>query len=594
MLRAEKHYFDVTLKFRRLDEANNFARLVMPVWTPGHYLIEEYARNVVRLTVKDGDGGQEVPLVKEAKNVWKAETGEARNLTVEYTVYALDYRDTSSYIDHLHAIINGPSLFIYPEGRESSPARVKLVPHPSWNRVTTPLKDVGGFNFEARDVHELMDSPFEVGNQQEYRFTVGAVEHIVSMFGTCPVDQEGIVRDIKKIVECEINLFGDVPYRRYAFIVNFTDEHSGGLEHMESTVCFVPRLRLVPKEEYNLTMGLFSHEFFHAWNVKRLRPRELLNYDYGKENYTRSLWVAEGITSYYDDLMLRRAGIFTVGEYLDAFCSNVNIMKSYPGARWQSAEEASFDAWIKYYRQDQNSPNVTMSYYVQGAVIGWMLDMEIRKNSKNRKNLDDVLRSLYYERYVKSRTGYTDEDFERKAEEIGGVGVKEIFETRVRGTRDVDFEKYLKYAGLTLIQKDEEKKKTSGFIGIRLTNDGSKCVVGTVLAGSPAESMGLATGDEIVGVDKLRLTGERLSFYISNRTPGTRIELLYARNGEIRLVRGKIGARPTFEYRIVPLPHASDDQRELFSGWLLEEWKSTIAYPEYRRSPDRRYLLDFV
>ena len=597
MKRANTHYMDVTLKVSPGGPMEGPMRLMMPVWSPGHYAIEDFPRNVPDLKAKVDSGGswRDAAVRKESKNVWRVDwTGAADSVTVEYSVYAYEYHDTKSYLDTVHAIINGSSVFIYPQGSEGSPISLRLIPYPGWSRVATGLEQTSDWEFKAPNMDILIDSPIEAGNQEIRSFAVGNVEHQVSLFGAAPVETERIASDIRKIVEAEVKIFGQIPYSRYVFLVNLTDEVGGGLEHLNSTVCFVPRMRLVPKEEYDLMMGLFSHEFFHAWNVKRMRPKGLGPFNYSSETYTRSLWVAEGITSYYDDLVLRRAGIFSVPEYLDAFAINVNVMKSLPGGRWQSAQESSFDTWIKYYRTDANSPNVTLSYYTQGAVIGWMLDLQIRKNSGSARSLDDVMKGVYEETFVKQGRGYSDEEFEASVYRFGGgEGLKEIFDSRVKGRADVDFDRYLGYAGLKLEPK-EGHEKVKGFLGVRLGADAGKTTVKSRLAGTPAESMGLSVGDEVIGIDGLRLSSERLSFYIANRSPGSKARLTISRNGMMAELTGELGRRPVFEYRIAPVKEATDEQKSLFGAWLMEEWKPELKYPDYVKSPDRRQSLDFV
>jgi predicted metalloprotease with PDZ domain len=598
MERAKTNYFDVSLKVNLGHPTNGPIRLMMPVWTPGHYVVEDFPRNVLDVKAKKHspeDDWHDASVEKESKNVWRVGWQDSTDsILVEYSVHAFDYHDSRSYLDPIHVIINGAGVFIYPVGMEKSPASLKLVPYPGWEKVATGLERVSKWEFVAPDVDVLIDSPVEVGNQEIRSFQVGNVEHQVSLFGDAPVDRGMLVDDIRKIVENEVSIFGQVPYKKYVFVVNFTEDISGGLEHLNSTVCFVPRLRLVPREEYNLMMGIFSHEFFHAWNVKRLRPTGLGPFNYSSETYTKSLWIAEGITSYYDDLVLRRAGIYTVPEYLDAFAININSMKSLPGGRWQSAQESSFDTWIKFYRTDANSPNVTMSYYTQGAVIGWMLDLQIRKNTGARKSLDDVMRRIYEQTYVKEGRGYTEEEFETTAVEVGGKqDVEEVFESRVRGREDVDFDRYLGYVGLKLEPK-EDLDKVRGFLGVRLGSDGGRTTVKTRLAGSPAEAMGLSANDEIIGINGLRLGPDRLPFYVSNERPGTGVRVLIARNGGMMELSGELGRRPAFEYRIAPLKEVTEEQKFFFRSWLLEEWKPEIRYREYSRSPDRKPTLDFV
>jgi predicted metalloprotease with PDZ domain len=571
---------------------------MMPVWTPGHYSIDDYSRNVLDVRARQrraGSDWEEAIVEKRAKNVWRVHRADGTNtIEAQYSVYAFEYYDTKSYLDAFHAIINGASVFIYPVGMEHEPVAVKLVPYPGWDRVATGLEQTARWECLAHSIDELIDSPIEVGNQKIHSFSVQGVEHQVSLFGDATIDKEQFVQDIEKIVKSEIPVFGQVPYKRYVFIVNFTDVAVGGLEHLTSTLCFLPRLRLFPREEYNRMLGLISHEFFHTWNVKRLRPKGLGPFNYSAETYTKSLWIAEGITSYYDDLVLRRAGIYTVPEYLDAFVANVNEMKMYPGSRWQSAEEASFDTWIKFRRGDANAPNVTMSYYTQGAVIGWMLDLQIRKNTRGQKTLDNVMKKIYEDTYAKDGRPYSNDEFEAAAVEVGGDGMKVIFDSRVRGREAVDFDKYLGYVGLRL-EPAGDSSVTKGFLGVRLSQiEPGKTTVSTRLAGSPAEKMGLSVNDEIVGIDGLRLGLERFSFYLSNRKPGAKVKLQVARNGMLTELSGELGKKPPLEHRIIPLNESTEEQRLLFENWLLEGWKPEIKYPEYARSPDRKPISDFV
>ena len=594
MARANAHYFDVVIEIpvpagRRADEL----RLAMPVWTPGHYLVDDFARHVTDVKAFDANSGGELRVTKLEKDVWAVALQGTERLRIEYPVYAFVYSVGSSYLDHLHALINGASVFLYPEGMKEMPVRLVLVPRPGWTVVSTGLQGVSEWEFAAPDYDVFVDSPLEVGNQEVHSFEVAGVRYDVSIFGSAPIDLEKFVGDIKGIVEQTTPIFGHVPYDRYVFLVNFTDTTGGGLEHLNSTMCFSPRLRMVPKEEYDQSMGLFSHEFFHTWNVKRLRPAGLGPFDYSAETYTKSLWIAEGVTSYYDDLILRRSGLYSAEEYLDAFVSSVNVLKSLPGSRYQSAEEASFDTWTKFYKPDENSPNVTSSYYTQGTVIGWMLDMAIRRTSRGGRSLDDVMRKAYNDIFLKGNRGYTDKEFEAVCVELGGAEVEEIFDSRVRGRKDVDYDRYLGYAGLRLTSK-EERAEERGFLGAKLKSEGAKTTVATELAGSPAEDMGLAVGDEVLAVGGFRMGADKLSFYIGTMKPGKSLNLTIARNGKLMELSGRVGRRPTFEYRIQPVKDATGDQKTLFKGWMLADWKAELKYPEYPKSPDRKPIFDYV
>ena len=462
--RANAHYLDVAMEVKVPEAARGELRLALPVWTPGHYLVSDFARNVDRMKAFDQETKDELQVEKLEKSLWRVVTGGARRVRVEYSVYAFVYSVSDSYVDGQHALINGAGVLLYAEGMKDAPARLKLEPFSGWKVVSTGLARVSEWEFEAPDYDVLVDSPLEVGNQEVERFQTAAAEYEVSMFGEAFTDKSRFVEDIRKIVQATEPVFGQVPYQRYVFLVNFTDATRGGLEHLNSTMCFLQRFRMVPAEEYHRAMGLFSLEFFHAWNVKRMRPAGLGPFDYSKEVYTRSLWIAEGVTSYYDDLILRRAGIYSPEEYLDAFAENINAVRSLPGSRHQSAEEASFDTWTKYYKPNENSPNVTSSYYNQGAVVGWMLDMVLREGG--RGTLDDAMKTVYSETFLKEGRGYTDEEFERACVSLGGAPAKEVFDSRVRGRKDVDFDRYLGCVGLRLEAK-AKPSETKGFLGVR-------------------------------------------------------------------------------------------------------------------------------
>jgi predicted metalloprotease with PDZ domain len=590
MLRSAAHYLEVTMEVQTTGQQGEL-RLAMPVWTPGHYVVEDFARNVDRVRAFDLSTKKELPVAKLRKSLWAVATGGAAMVRVEYSVYAFSYSVDTSYLDDLHALINGASVFLYPEGMKENRVRVKLVPRPDWKVVSTGLERISDWEFEAPDYDVLVDSPMEVGNQEVRGFEVAGIPYEVSMFGPMLVNKEKFVADLRRIVEATVRVFDHVPYKRYVFIVNFTGEVGGGLEHLNSTTCFLQRFRMLPKEEYDIAMGLFSHEFFHAWNVKRMKPASLGPFDYSAEVYTRSLWIAEGITSYYDDLLLRRAGLYSVEEYLDFFARNISLIKSLPGSRHQSAEEASFDTWVKFYKPDENSPNVTSSYYTQGAVIGWMLDMVIRKGA--RGSLDDVMRKVYAETYLKDGRGYSDAEFEEACLALGGDAAKKIFDSRVRGREEVDFDRYLGYAGLKLTPK-ESSSKEKGFLGIKLSSEEGGTMVKECLSGSPAEAMGLSVNDEVIALDGLRVTRDRLAFYVGVAKPGDMVGLTVARNGKLTTLEGRLGNRPTFEYRIQPLPQASGEQKQLYKEWMLADWTAELKYPEYTRSPDRKRVFDYV
>ncbi len=569
----------------------------MPTWTPGSYLVREFSRNVLNLVAFNIDEDTILSSTKTAKNVWVIDSGGATSVRIKYRLYAFEFTVDTSFLDNQHAIINGASVFMYVDGLQDEKTTLSVVPFEEWKEISTGLpaapddtEDAWSFAVQNYDV--LVDSPIEVGNQVIHSFDVRGVEHEVSIFALREFDQEKFVSELKNIVETTVNVFSQIPYERYVFLIDFCGDNYGGLEHLNSTHCIAPIFRLEPPQEYHQLLSLFSHEFFHTWNVKRMRPLGLGPFNYFSETYTKSLWIAEGITSYYDDLLLRRAKIYTVGEYLDAFSTNMNLIKSLPGSKWQSAEEASFDTWIKHYRQDENSPNILSSYYVQGTVIGWMLDMEIGKASRGKKNLDDAMRNLY-ETYSKENRGYKDEEFERICESLIGLEkTEEIFDSRVRGRKKVDFDKYLSYAGLKVVPKKPQSEQA--FLGIRVRQESGRLVVSNVLADSPAQICGLSSSDEIIALDGIRMDSSKLGWYVSNRKPETPVTILASRFGSLLELTAETTFKPIFEYRVAKLDNVSDEQKLLFKVWLGSDWDAEIKYEDYQPSPLKKAVFDYV
>ncbi|HVB12172.1 MAG TPA: PDZ domain-containing protein [Nitrososphaerales archaeon] len=600
MENPNNHYFEVAIDILdfKVKLGTGTIRLVMPTWTPGSYLVREFSRNVLDLIAFDIDEDTKLVSRKTSKNVWEVDPAGATNVRIKYRVYGLEFTVDTSYLDNLHAIINGASVFMYVDGLQHEELVLTVFPDPDWKVISTGLENAqkeedGAESFLVPNFDILVDSPIEVGNQQVHSFYVNGVRHEVSIFTQKEFDQTMFVSDLRKIVETTIQVFSQIPYERYVFLIDFSSENYGGLEHLNSTHCIAPLYRLEPVQEYRQLLSLFSHEFFHVWNVKRMRPVGLGPFNYTAETYTNSLWIAEGITSYYDDYILRRAGIYTLGDYLDAFCSNVSLMKSLPGSKWQSAEEASFDAWIKHYRQDENSPNVLSSYYLQGTVIGWMLDMEIRKATASMKNLDDALRMLYQETFVKENRGYMNEDFERIcADIIGANATKQIFDLRVRGRHDVDFDKYLGYAGLKTTPKKPQTEQ--GFLGVKIRQESARLVVAGILSDNPAETSGLVVADEIIALDGLRMDSSKFSWYVTNRKPETPIKILVSRLGSLLELTAETTFKPLMEYRIAKRDQASDEEKKLFKSWLGVGWETEIKYEDYPPSPSKKALFDYI
>ncbi len=367
--------------------------LKMPVWTPGSYLIREYARHVESFTAKDA-GGADLTWRKTNKNTWQIDAKGTKEIVVRYNVYANELTVRTNELNDEHAFFNNAALLMYPKDNLNVASTVKVVPFGNW-KVATGLPKVEGEanTFRAENFDILYDSPFEVSDYKEISFNVQGKPHRFVMSGDGNYDLPKLAADTTKIIEQAFKIFGELPYNDYTFIVN--TRGGGGLEHLNSTALQFPRLNFASK--HNNFLSLVAHEYFHLWNVKRIKPDALGPFDYENENYTRLLWFAEGGTAYYESVLMRRADLITADEFISGREEQILSLQNRPGRFETSLEDASFNAWIKYYRPDENAVNNQISYYDKGELVNFLLDIEIRQASNGAKSLDDVLRYLYAE-----------------------------------------------------------------------------------------------------------------------------------------------------------------------------------------------------
>ncbi len=560
--------------------------LIMPVWTPGSYLVREFERHVQDFAATDADGH---PLAwhKINKDTWRVETGgAAREARMSYRVYANELTVRTSELNDTHAFWNNAALLMYVNGNLRAPATLRVVPFADW-QVATGLPTVEGQpnTFRAENFDILYDSPFEVSNFQTLAFEVRGVPHRIVIDGAGNYEPERLRRDVQQIVEAARALMGDIPYHDYTFIFHLRATGGGGLEHLNSTAIIHTRYGFRPDTTYREFLSTVAHEFFHAWNVKRIRPDALGPFDYTGENYTRLLWVAEGLTSYYENILLRRAGLISDKDYLEGRARDIQALQRVPGRRAMSVEEASFDAWIKYYRPDENSINSAISYYDKGALLGLLLDLEIRRRSQGAKSLDDVMRHLYNEFYKRERN-YTPADFQRVCEQMAGAGLDDFFRRFVRGREELDYNAALNGAGLQLLTTaapvNGRVVEPKAYFGTTLRADGDRLVVTNVPADSPAYEQGINANDQLIALNGQRIApegqrpaaeGQRtaLDFFnarLAELRPGDEIQLTLFRQDNLRTFRIKLGTRGTESYRIGPINNPTPAQARLYETWL--------------------------
>jgi predicted metalloprotease with PDZ domain len=588
MPRPHTHLFEIDVAIKRGPTATVPAteQLVMPVWTPGSYMIREFERHVQDFSATDA-AGQPLKWEKVNKNTWRITTGGAREWHARYQVYANELSVRTSELNSNHGFWNNANLLMYLDGFLKSPSIVRVLTPDVW-KVATGLPGVAGQRntFRAADFDVLYDSPFEASNFKSILFNVKGVPHRIVIDGEGNYDQERMRRDVQKIVETQVELMGgEVPYRDYTFILHLRG--GGGLEHANSTALgysrFGFRVRTGDRAtsagpnqtdrtepDYRSFLSLVAHEFFHLWNVKRIRPDALGPFDYTQENYTKVLWVAEGITDYYADVTLRRAGLISEADFLSATARAIQGLQNTPGRLEQSAEESSFDSWIKYYRQDENSVNSQVSYYDKGAILGLLLDLEIRKRSNGAKSLDDVMRYLYKEFFKKERN-YTPTDFQKATELMAGSSLEEFFARYVRSTEELDYNAALAAAGLHLdtgVTTTDGKPVERVFFGADLDQQEDRLIVRRVYAGSPAYEQGLNAGDQIVAMDNMRVTRDFFNARIAEKKPGDLINLTIFRFDDLSTLLIKLGGRAEGTYRITALPVQTELQKQIYRAWL--------------------------
>ncbi|MFL6466380.1 MAG: M61 family metallopeptidase [Pyrinomonadaceae bacterium] len=565
MSKPATHLLEVEMRVR-WSQMPGSLELKMPVWTPGSYLVREYARHVQDFAVKNGSGSS-LDWQKLNKNTWQIRTSGAKEIVATYRVYANELTVRTNELNDAHAFWNNAALLMFPKDQLKAASTVTIRPFGTW-RIATGLPTVAGSEntFRAANYDILYDSPFEVSSFQDISFSVQGKPHRIVMSGEGNYDLKKLAVDVAKIVEEGYKIFGELPYENYTFITNLRG--GGGLEHLNSTALQFDRFGFKPDSRYKGFLGLVAHEYFHLWNVKRLRPDALGPFDYEDENYTRLLWFAEGGTDYYADLLLRRAGLMTEKEFLSEKAEGIKALQEQPGRFETSLEEASFDAWIKYYRQDENAVNNQISYYDKGKIVSMMLDLTIRTASAGKRSLDDVLRTLYNE-YFKKGKNYTPQDLQKAAENAAGRSLDEFFAKYVRGEAEIDYNQI--FGGLGLQLKETGGSRNRAYIGANLADENGRLNVRTVPAGTPAYEQGLNTGDQILAVDGYRANQTMLQNYISERKPGDKIRLTIFRFDKLRDLEFTLGNDPRREYSIVKTESPGEKERALYQSYMSAE-----------------------
>lgn len=564
MPRPQNHYFQVEMQVEQVKQKT--ATVKLPVWAPGSYLVREFSRHLNQVKAYSLQGAA-LPVIKKTKNAWEVDLKGQTAFVLKYEVYAFELSVRTSFLDETHGFVSGPSMFMYLDGHKETGGELLVQPHASFKRISTGLtqksevKQGNNQTFTFENYDQLVDCPIEIGNQFEFDFEAAGVKHTVAMYGEGNFDPERLKEDMAKIVEEETKVVGVNPNKRYVFIVHNVVGGDGGLEHCNSSVLSVDRWTYDGGNYINF-LNLVAHEYFHLWNVKRIRPIELGPFNYDQEVYTNYLWVMEGFTSYYDELILRRCGFYSQEEMLKKIQIAVNYVESSVGARVQPVAHASFDAWIKAYRPNENSSNTTMTYYSRGMIIASVLDAMIIKQSNGKECLDHLMKDLYETYYVGKNRGFTDTEFKECLSKHTGQDMTAFFQKYIDGTEVIPYSMYFLPLGVEVSDVGGVKP----VFGANVTEEGGKVIIKSIRANSSAEDAGLSVNDEVIACMNYRVDKPMLDALMNGAAVGDEFELTISRDQLMRKVMVKITGqkRSTFIFT----NRHTDASLPLYSYWL--------------------------
>lgn len=532
MPKPQNHYFEVEMVLTDFKEKE--VEIKLPVWAPGSYLVREFSKNINLVKAFDQNGNS-IEVEKKTKNSWKLKINGNKKIVVKYEVYAFELSVRTSFLDLSHGFVSGTGVFMYVDAHQNNSGTLAIYPHASFNKITTALpksltsdKQVGVEYFKFENYDQLVDCPIEIGNQVVFDFMAAGVKHTVAMYGEGNYDIPSLKIDMAKVIEAETAVFGENPNKEYVFIVHNVVDGQGGLEHMNSTTLSVNRWTYSAPKNSDF-LNLVAHEYFHLWNVKRIRPFELGPFDYSQENYTTLLWVMEGFTSYYDELILRRIGTYSKEEFLTKLQSSINYVEGSVGARVQPVAHASFDAWVKAYRPTENSANTSMTYYSRGSILAAIFDVMIIKQSKGKQGLDHFLKHLYVKFYKGLNRGFSDVEFKEELEKFVGKDLTDFYKKYINGTEILPYAEIFDNVGITV----KDVTTFSPAFGAVCRQEGGNVIVKSIRAGSCAEDAGLSVGDEIIGCNSYRVDQGMLDGMMNSLEMGESAELLIARDEKL-------------------------------------------------------------
>ena len=567
MSRPHTHLFEVEITLDGLAKNEKTIDFIMPVWRSGRYVLFDFAGGVQEFSAEANNAA--ITWRKIDKCTWRVENNGSTKVTVRYKVYANEFEQRTRGLNDRHGFVDASAVLMYVEKFRKLPLQLQVQPFGNWH-VTTGLDTVAGQKnlFRAPNYDYLADCPLEIGTHKDFDFEAEGKPHRLMIYGEGNWDAPKMIEDLKKIVKACKEFWGELPYAHYTFMLHCTPAGGGGTEHINSTIMGTRPYIFREPASYRGFIGLAMHEFFHTWNVKQLRPAGITPYDFTKENYTEELWLAEGGTDYYTMVLNRRAGFNTVEQTLDALAAMIRNDKARPGRHIQSAAESSFDAWVKLWKSSPNAFNSEVDYYEKGEQVTLLLDLEIRRRSENRASFDDALRALY-KRFPLGKKGYTNADVQKISAELTQSNFAEFFADYIYGKKEIDFAKFLGYAGLEVV----EKKHAHGApdLGITVVPSGERSIIRRVTAGSAAQAAGLELDDELLALNGRRVRSNDLNDRLKDYKPGDRVKLTVFREEQLREFEVKL-APPAPDYQVLRVKEPNALQKKIYGSWLGAAW----------------------
>ena len=572
MSQPATHLFEVSLTVENWTEP--VLDLKFPVWTPGSYLVREYAKHLQEFAAADAQG-HPLSWQKCRKNHWQVDTKTVQSITVSYRIYAHELTVRTNHLDVSHGYFNPAALVFRIPGYEQQAIAITIVPpHPDW-RVTTPLPAAPDARniYVAQSFDELVDSPFEIGTHDCHDFNVLGIPHQFAIWGKGNLDVPRLIADTTRIIETEAQIFGGLPYSRYLFLLHLTGNGYGGLEHRTCCSLIFSRFRFRDADSYHRFMSLVAHEFFHLWNVKRIRPKALETFDYDQESYIDTLGFCEGMTSYYDLMIPWRAGIYEAKTFLKFLSESVTRFLTTPGRQVQSLSESSLDAWIKLYRPDANSKNSQISYYLKGELVSFLLELLIRRQHQNQRSLDAVMQQMW-QQFGQPEIGFTSEQLRGVFEAVAETDLTAFWQDYIDGTRELPFNEFLEPFGLAVVA--DTQTADTPYLGLTLTAEQGAAIIQFVATDSPAQVAGLEPGDELLALDGFRIKADQgsealastLAGRLKDYVPGETLEIAVFHGDVLQVCHATLTEPIATKYSIQPLDQPSPEQQALAQGWL--------------------------